>query len=231
LFSSIEGIDFGQIRQNRNCAFCHNPPIKDGYLPVIEDNAPMELVLFTERLRLAPFVADDIDLALEMWTDAEVVKYICDVLTEAEIHAEMVNSVKRGGDGGIGLWCVTDRQSGEKLGDSYLLPLPIDEDDTDYSLVVMGQMPDADIEIGYFLKRSAWGKGYATEICERLLQFAFQEIALNEVVASVEPENVASRRILEKCGLLNGGRMRCYGKDTPVYRMSRENWIELQQKP
>jgi ribosomal-protein-alanine N-acetyltransferase len=107
----------------------------------------MELEIFTERLRLIPFVADDIDLALEMWTDPDVVKYICDVMTEAEIRQEMPNSTKRGGNGGIGLWCVADRRTGEKLGDSYLLPLPIDLDDTDFSLVVMGQMPDAEIEI------------------------------------------------------------------------------------
>jgi ribosomal-protein-alanine N-acetyltransferase len=197
----------------------------------IENNTPMELVLFTERLRLAPFVSDDLDLALEMWTDKEVVKYICDVMTEAEIREEMANSIKRGGDGGIGLWCVSDRRSGEKLGDSYLLPLPIDKDDTDFSLVVMGHMPDAEIEIGYFLKRSAWGRGYATEACKRLLQFAFQEVALNEVVASVDEENVASKKVLEKCGLLNSGRTRCYGKDSPIYRISRDKWIELRQKP
>ncbi len=190
----------------------------------------MDLVLFTERLRLAPFVADDIDLALEMWTDEDVAKYVCNVMTEAEIHEDMVNSSKRGGNGGIGLWCVSDRRSGEKLGDSYLLPLPIDKDDTDFSLVVMGQMPDAEIEIGYFLKRSAWGRGYATEICERLLQFAFQEVGLNEVVASVHEENVASRKVLEKCGLINSGRTRCYGKDSPIYRISRDKGIELRHE-
>lgn len=190
----------------------------------------MELVLFTERLRLAPFAADDIDLALEMWTDEEVAKYVGGVMTEAEIHEDMVNAIKRGGNGSIGLWCVSDRRSGEKLGDSYLLPLPIDKDDTDFSLVVMGQMPDAEIEIGYFLKRSAWGRGYATEICERLLQFAFQKVALNEVVASVHEENAASRKVLEKCGLLSSGRTRCYGKDTPIYRISRDKWIELRHE-
>ena len=62
----------------------------------------MELEIFTERLRLTPFVADDIDLALEMWTDPDVVKYICDVMTEAEIRQEMPNSTKRGGNGGMG---------------------------------------------------------------------------------------------------------------------------------
>ncbi len=189
----------------------------------------MELEIFTEHLRLTPFEADDLDLALEMWTDPEVVKYICDPMTEAEIRQDMSNSIKRGGNGGIGIWCIADRRTDEKLGDTYLLPLPIDEDDTDFSLVVMGQMPDAEIEIGYFLKRSAWGRGYATEVCRRLLQFAFQEVSLNEVVASVDEDNVASKKVLVKSGLLDRGRTRCYGKDSPIYRITRDEWNELQQ--
>jgi len=189
----------------------------------------MKLELHTERLRFTPFVADDLDLALEMWTDPDVVKYICDPMTEAEIRQEMPNSIKRGGNGGIGIWCIADRRTGEKLGDTYLLPLPIDEDDTDFSLVVMGQMPDAEIEIGYFLKRSAWGRGYATEVCKRLLQFAFQELPLNEVVASIDEDNVASKKVLEKSGLIDRGRTRCYGKDSPIYRITRDEWSKSRQ--
>ena len=68
----------------------------------------MKLELHTERLWFTPFVADDFDLALEMWTDPEVVKYVCDVMTEAEIRQEMSNSAKRGGNGGIGIWCIAD---------------------------------------------------------------------------------------------------------------------------
>ena len=133
------------------------------------------------------------------------------------------------GNGGIGFWCVSDRNTGEKLGDTYLLPMPIDEDDTDLSLVVMGQMPDADIEVGYFLKQSAWGRGYATEVCKRMLQFAFQELPMNEIVASVEEENVVSRKVLEKSGLRDRSRTRSYGKVSPIYRITREEWNASQK--
>ncbi len=189
----------------------------------------MKLELHTERLLLTPYAPTDLDVALQMYTDPEVVKYVYDVMTEEEIRQEMSNSIKRGGNGGIGIWCIADRRTGEKLGDTYLLPMPIDKDDTDFSLVVMGQMPDAEIEIGFFLKRSAWGRGYATEVCKRLLQFAFQEVSLNEVVASVDEDNVASKKVLEKSGLLDRGRTRCYGKDSPIYRITRDEWNELQQ--
>lgn len=189
----------------------------------------MDLELRTERLRLTPLVADDVDIALELFTDPEVLKYVCDALTEEEVRQEMPDSIKRGGNGGIGIWCVADRKTGEKLGDSYLLPMPIDSDDVDFSLVVMGQMPDADIEVGYFLKPSAWGQGYATEICKRLLQFAFQEVSLHEVVASVDDDNVVSKKVLEKSGLIDRGRTRSYGKDNPIYRVTRDEWDAFQQ--
>ena len=57
----------------------------------------MELELFSERLRITPLVADDLDIALELWTDPEVVKYICDVPTEAEIRREMPDSLRSAG--------------------------------------------------------------------------------------------------------------------------------------
>ena len=188
----------------------------------------MKLELHTERLLLTPFALTDLDLAVEMWTDPKVAKYVGGVMTEAEIRQQMSDVTKRGGNGGIGIWCIADRRTGEKLGDSFLLPLPIDEEDTDFSLVVMGQMPDAEIEIGFFFKPSAWGRGYATEVCRRLLQFAFQDVSLNEVVSSVDENNVASKKVLEKCGLLDRGRTRCYGKDSPIYRITRDEWNELQ---
>jgi RimJ/RimL family protein N-acetyltransferase len=186
----------------------------------------MKLELHTERLLLTPLATTDLDLALELWTDAEVVKYVCDVVTEEEIRQEMPDAIKRGGNGGIGIWCVADRETREKLGSTYLLPMPVDMDDTDFSLVVMGQMPNAEIEIGFFFKRTAWGRGYATEVCKRLLRFAFQEVSLDEVVASVDEENLASKKVLEKSGLIDRGRTRSYGKDSPIYRITRDEWNE-----
>jgi len=187
----------------------------------------MKLELQTQRLLLTPLELTDVDLAVELWTNPEVVKYVCEVVTEAEIRQEMSDATKRGGNGGIGIWCIADRRTREKLGSTYLLPMPIDQDDTDFSLVVMGQMPEAEIEIGFFFKRTAWGRGYATEVCKCLLQFAFQEVSLNEVVASVDEDNFASKKVLEKCGLFDRGRTRSYGKDSPIYRITRDEWNKL----
>ncbi|MGI9235879.1 MAG: GNAT family N-acetyltransferase [Woeseiaceae bacterium] len=186
----------------------------------------MKLKLLTDRLVLTPMESADVDLALELWTDPEVVRYVCDVASEAEVRQEMRGAVRRGGDGEIGEWCVTDRKTGKKIGCAYLLPVPTEEEDYDCDLIVLGQAPDSDIEVGYFLKPSVWRRGYATEICSRMLQFAFQEASLDELVASVDENNTASRNVLEKTGFFYRGRAKCWGKKGPIYKITRDEWIE-----
>ena len=73
----------------------------------------MNLILHTERLTLTPFAATDVDITIELFTDPEVVKYAGGVLEEDVIRREMSNFIKRGGNGCIGIWCITDRSSGE----------------------------------------------------------------------------------------------------------------------
>lgn len=185
----------------------------------------MELVLFSERLVLTPFSADETDLAIEMFTDAEVRRYAGGAMQEDEIRAQLDNRICRGGNGCIGIWCISESSTGEKLGSVALLPMPVEEKSTDYSLVVPGRMPEGDVEIGYFLKRSAWGKGYATEACRRIVRFAFEDSPLIEIVATFDPDNDASRNVLEKSGFTNRGTRRCYGEDGVDYRISREDWL------
>ena len=188
----------------------------------------MNLDLHSQRLILAPYTPDDLDLSLEMFTDPAVVKYAGEVMSKPAIKRKMRNWTKRGGDGYIGIWTVADRRTGEKYGSAALLPMPTENDDTDYSLVVPGKMPTGDIEIGYFLKRSAWGCGFATEACRRLLQFAFEQTPLKEVVATFDKENLASRNVLEKAGFTDRGTMQCYGKVGLNFRITRDEWLKPQ---
>lgn len=191
------------------------------------NHSAMNLDLYSQRLVLSPFTPDDLDLSFEMFTDPAVVKYTGGVMSEQAIMSSVPDWTKRGGDGCIGIWTISDRKSGEKYGSAALLPMPIEEEHTVYSLVIPGEMPTGDIEIGYFLKRSAWGRGYATEACRRLLQFAFQETPLTEVVATFDKGNLASRNVLEKAGFTDRGTMRCYGKDGLNFRITRDEWSKL----
>jgi [ribosomal protein S5]-alanine N-acetyltransferase len=62
-----------------------------------------------------------------------------------------------------------------------------------------------DAEIGYLLRREAWGVGMATETARLLLAYGFDGLGLERVWATVDRRNVASRRVLEKCGMHNEG--------------------------
>ena len=193
------------------------------------DDSAMNPELHSERLALVPFASTELDLCLEMFTDPEVTAYVGGPMSKAAIKNEMPNWTKRGADGWIGIWCITDRRTGEKYGSVALLPMPIEEDDTDFSLVIPGKIPGSDFEIGYFLKRSAWGRGYATEACRRLLDFVFQDSPLNEVVATFEKENAASRNVLMKSGFIDHGTMRSYGEEGPIFRITRSDWSSSQR--
>ncbi len=53
----------------------------------------------------------------------------------------------------------------------------------------------------YFLKQSAWGKGYATEIARAVIEYGFNKLDLWEIFASVDDEHSASIRVMEKAGM------------------------------
>ena len=184
----------------------------------------MNLILETERLRLRPLEESDLDLGLEILTDPEVMRYVGHALDAERVKKDMPVVVQRAAEGAVGIWCVTLKETGEKLGTGILLPLPIEEEDTDYSLVVNDDLDGTEIEVGYLLKPAAWGRGYATEICRRLLRFAFEETDLGEVVATFDPENIASRRVLLKCGMIDHGTRRAYASDAPDFRLTRSQW-------
>lgn len=70
----------------------------------------------------------------------------------------------------------------------------------------MVHWPDASgntfvVELGYRLRRSAWGQGYATEGSRALVHRAFTELGVHNVVATTMSVNTGSRRVLEKAGL------------------------------
>ena len=58
-----------------------------------------------------------------------------------------------------------------------------------------------EVELGYRLRKSAWGKGYATEGSRALINRGFTEFGVQRVVAETMAVNMASRRVMEKAGL------------------------------
>lgn len=56
-------------------------------------------------------------------------------------------------------------------------------------------------EIGYCFNRQFWGQGYATETLNALLQFGFEELKLHRIIATCDPRNIGSERVMQKNGL------------------------------
>lgn len=186
----------------------------------------MNLHLKSDRLLLRPLRESDVEICIETRTDPVVMKYIHEPETREIVANTLPARCQRGGGGCIGVWCIIDQATGYKLGTCILLPLPIDQDGTDWSFLQSPDIPPGEVEVGYILKQSAWGRGVATEACGRLLKFAFEETPLEEIVAVTDPENAASQHVLTKCGLVREADRRAYNHDdVPAFRISKAQWL------
>jgi len=56
-------------------------------------------------------------------------------------------------------------------------------------------------EIGYCFNRNFWGQGFATETMGTLLKFGFEQLNLHRIIATCDPRNIGSERVMQKNGL------------------------------
>ena len=86
-------------------------------------------------------------------------------------------------------------------------------------------------ELGYWVGKPFWGRGYATEAAIALLAFGFDELQLNRIHAAHLARNPASGRVMEKAGMLREGTARQdmmkWGQyeDLVWYGLLREDWL------
>src|ERR671932_56496 len=180
-----------------------------GQSPSPRHDGPVEIE--TSRLHLRPFSAADHDAIHAVYSDPEVMRYVGHGAhrTLADTTAALRSYADALAARGYAFVAVVERSTGAVIGDAGLHPLA-------------GRGPD--IELGYTLARSAWGRGYATELGRALLEYAFTRLDAPRVVAQVEPENTASRRVLEKLGMTERGRRTAYGRPHRLSAVEREEW-------
>jgi ribosomal-protein-alanine N-acetyltransferase len=165
-------------------------------------DGPVELE--TSRLHLRPFTAADHDAIHAVYADPEVMRYVGHGAhrTLADTNAALRSYADALAARGYAFVAVVERETGAVIGDAGLHPLA-------------GRGPD--IELGYTLARSAWGKGYATELGQALIEYAFTVLHVPRVVAQVEPANTASRHVLSKLGMTERGQRTAYGRPHLLY--------------
>jgi RimJ/RimL family protein N-acetyltransferase len=89
---------------------------------------------------------------------------------------------------GFGLWLLRDRHTGEMVGRGGL----------QYTYVAELQA----VEAGWAIVPERWGEGLATELAKTCVEVGFGDLELREIVAFALPDNLASRRVMEKSGFL-----------------------------
>jgi RimJ/RimL family protein N-acetyltransferase len=97
-----------------------------------------------------------------------------------------------------------------------------------------GQRPDWDEpEIGYWIGEPYWSRGYATEAVRAVIDHLFSVTDLDSLTAGCRVTNLASRRVIEKCGFQWTGaalfRVRALGASVPAdrFRLERKIWASL----
>lgn len=155
-------------------------------------HADVDVLVETERLVLRRFTVADVENLYELDSDPQVMRFITGGrgTSREEIETDVLPAFLRYYDRypGYGFWAVEEKASGDFLGWFHLRPPPEGGRSTEP-------------ELGYRLRRSAWGQGYATEGARALVRTAFEKLGAERVFAETMVVNIASRRVMEKAGL------------------------------
>lgn len=112
----------------------------------------------------------------------------------------------------LGKWAVWEKASGAVIGIGGLTPWPLDGEKL--------------VDITYRLRESAWGKGYGMELARALCGYAFGELGLAGITATITPGNFASKKILEKLGMRFDRKIQLLGGETDLYRLTATPHLE-----
>jgi RimJ/RimL family protein N-acetyltransferase len=151
----------------------------------------MQVFCETPRLVLRQFTMADVDNLVSLDADPDVMHFVTGGIPTAreEIGQEILPGFLSYYEQfeGYGFWAAIEKPGGEFVGWFHFRPRE-------------GAGAD-EAELGYRLRKSAWGRGYATEGSRALIRKGFTEFGVRRVVAETMAVHLASRRVMEKAGL------------------------------
>lgn len=149
------------------------------------------VLLVTERMRLRQFTPADVDVLVDLDSDPEVMHFITGGVptSRAEIEDHVLPRwlAYYAHSATAGFWAAEDLASEAFLGWFHLRPEP--------------DGPADEPELGYRLRRDAWGRGLAAEGSRALVDLAFERGRASRVVAQTMARHLSSRRVMERAGL------------------------------
>ena len=171
--------------------------------------------LETDRLLLRRWREGDLDAYATLNADPEVTRFLAGrPYVHEESAAQIARFTRHWDEHGFGLWAVEANESGEMIGFIGFLR----HDDWFAS--------PFDAEIGWRLARHAWGRGMATEGARAALEHGFTLLGFERVISITRPDNLASRRVMEKLGLRPEGETHWRGRDVVWYAIERRDWAD-----
>ena len=142
------------------------------------------IILKTERLILKTWEDEDVLAIAPVYEDPELMKFTMDgalsyeetkkVIQERQHHQERY---------GFSVWAMLDKESGELVGHAGIEYFSEGEDDKHLDVLV---------------KKDFQGKGFGLEALKAIIEYAFQELELEHLIAFAKPANVRCTRIFEK---------------------------------
>jgi len=167
-------------------------------------------ILRTPRLLLRFQTPADIPPLIALWRDPVVMRFMGGPRDLQRLQTAFDETQANPTAETYDLWPLVELSSGQTIGHCGLL----DKE-------VAGQ---AEIELVYVLAKSAWGKGYATEIGAALIAHAFEHMGLHRLIALIEPENEPSERVALRLGMrLEKEVIRPNGEPRRVYAIEKKD--------
>ncbi|HEV2529541.1 MAG TPA: GNAT family N-acetyltransferase [Thermomicrobiales bacterium] len=144
--------------------------------------------LRTERLILRPMVATDAEPLLGVFADPEVMaSFRAEPFDLGQVRGWVERNLAHQREHGYGLWTITLATDGRVIGDCGLEWQQFDDE----------RLP----ELGYDLRRDAWGHGYATEAARAVRDHAFSALDLPVVVSAIRRGNDRSVGVARRLGM------------------------------
>lgn len=181
----------------------------------------MNVLIETERLLLRELEYTDEKDLFEMDSDPEVHLYIennpVKSIDEITRVIEMLKIQYK--ENGIARWAVVDKLTNECVGWSGLKYFngPFNHHTNFY-------------ELGYRFKKQHWGKGFATESSNAILDYGFKNLNVDSIFAITDPKNVNSQKVLTKLGFRFEETFDYDGDITNWFELKRTDWENAKLK-
>lgn len=168
------------------------------------------LNLTTTRTEIRPLDPNDFPEIISMYQEPNSNEFIPPLQQKTEVEyldflqkKSTVNHKSKG----LGFWTIRANFTAEFIGTTNL---------NNFEALQL-------IHLGVHLKRSFWGKGYASEVMAAIRDYGFQQLQLPQIYGIVSPQHLVSKKMLERAGLRYQKTMQLHNNTVELYCINKKN--------